>query len=489
MTRTSAYLATASRYTRLGIDLVSVIVLARLLKPAEIGEFSVCLAILAIVQVFREFGVSACLVSLPSVRDEDLRTAFGFAILGSWIGGLFFLLGADAAAAFFEGVNISTIFKLIAVMLFLAPLGMPVQAMLTREMRFGHLFLQSTMAVLIQAAVSITLALRGCGSLSLAWGSVASVIVTTVYFAVVAPHRFFILPALRGWRVFASFGAFSSATNMVSQIGINASEVLIGRISGLAAVALYSRANGLIGGARQALEGTAGSVALPALAQKMREGGGSAAVRAYLRWTSLLTGIAWPLYGFIGVVAPPLIIFLYGPDWAPAAPAAQLLAIGNILYAPVLLASPFLIAARRVKSLFFREVALQGARIVLVFLSAPYGFVAVAAAQVAVYFIAAVLNLRLMSQQTGITVTALASSLWQSAAVTAGSLIGPIACTAIIGDVVPIVLLAVAGITSIFGWLIAAGFVQHPIWAELRKAFETICAKARLRELPVGRLR
>ena len=55
--RKSLALSFAAKYTDLAISIVTVMIIARLLTPAEIGVYSVGMAVAALAHVVRDFGV------------------------------------------------------------------------------------------------------------------------------------------------------------------------------------------------------------------------------------------------------------------------------------------------------------------------------------------------------------------------------------------------------------------------------------------------
>jgi O-antigen/teichoic acid export membrane protein len=129
-------------------------------------------------------------------------------------------------------------------------------------------------------------------------------------------------PSLKEWRRIAAFGGFASGANLVGTIGVNIAELIIGRMLGFSAVAYYSRAMGLLNIFRMTVQATVLSVALPAFADQYRAG---IDMRPdYGRAAALMTGLAWPFYGMLALLAQPVIRLLYGRQWDEAVVIAQI---------------------------------------------------------------------------------------------------------------------------------------------------------------------
>ena len=82
-TRRAVYLSAVARYSDMIVQFVSVMVIARLLTPEEIGIFSISLAVIALAQTLREFGLGAYVVQEREL-DRPIRSAFGVALVLAW---------------------------------------------------------------------------------------------------------------------------------------------------------------------------------------------------------------------------------------------------------------------------------------------------------------------------------------------------------------------------------------------------------------------
>lgn len=465
--RRSLALSFAAKYSNLVIATVSVMVLARLLTPAEIGVYSVGAAAMALAHVLREFGIGNYLIQEKELTRDRIRTAFTVALVFGW--GMAFVLFAISGpvSRFYDEPGIARILRVLSLSFLVIPFSSPVLALLRREMAFGTLYLIAIASALAHALTAISLAVLGFGSISLAWASFAGVAMTAAVAAFVRPSVATVLPAIKEWRRVVSFGSYSSAAALVAQIGINANDLILGRMLGFAAVGLYSRAQGLISLFHRDLMGAVHSVALPAFATEHREG--QALREPYLRGISYVTMFAWPFFGFLALMAYPTVRILFGPQWDDAVPLVRILSIAGAVFSCWSLGGNVLIATGHVKRALRAEVIIQTTRIALIVFAAHFGLEAVAGAQVLTYSLGMLVYYRELTRISGITLRDGLISASRSFSVTVCSLFVPAGVWLVV-DFTPERLwlpfsLALVGFVA--GWFLGLFMSDHPAKQEV----------------------
>ncbi|MEE8332516.1 MAG: oligosaccharide flippase family protein, partial [Alphaproteobacteria bacterium] len=83
--RRSLALSFAQKYATMAINIATVMILARLLTPAEIGIFSVGIAMVGLAHTLRDFGVGNYLIQEKELTPDRVRTAFGVTLVIAWI--------------------------------------------------------------------------------------------------------------------------------------------------------------------------------------------------------------------------------------------------------------------------------------------------------------------------------------------------------------------------------------------------------------------
>jgi PST family polysaccharide transporter len=226
------------------VVLLTTIVLARLLSPAEFGLVSLSLVLIAYAETVADAGMAQALVYLPRTRSS-VRAALvcsGLSGLGLF---LLALLAAPALAAFFGQPDVTPLVRLLAVSLLAASLGALPESLLRRDLLFRRLTVAAVVRAIITGGVSVTLAVAGYGAWSLAWGTVAG---TTSY----ALATWALLPDrldLAVWRTTRTdvqqvlgYGIPVAGSTMLAKLIFDVDYLIIGRVLGATALGYYTLA-------------------------------------------------------------------------------------------------------------------------------------------------------------------------------------------------------------------------------------------------------
>ena len=465
--RKALALSFASKYSSLVIHTAAVMVLARLLTPAEIGVYSVGAAVVALAHVLRDFGVGNYLIQEKELTTERIRTAFGVALAIAWTMAAAVFALSDPVADFYDEPGLRQVLRVLSLTFLVIPFGSPVLALLQRDMAFGRLYVVEVASAVAHVTTGITLAALGFGFMSLAWASLASAAMTAAIAVLNRPKIARLLPSFKEWRRVASFGSYSSAASVVSEIGMAAPDLILGRLLGFTAVGLFSRAMGVIQLFNRTVMHAVMPVMTPAFAAKSRRG--EELLGPYLKSLSYVTVLSWPFFIFLGFMAYPIIRILFGDQWDAAVPLVQILCLAGIFRPLFYFVQPVFIALGQVRTNLKVAVVCNTISVLLFFLGALHSLEAAAVAPAVfclAYFTVSYIYLR---DLIGLSLHDVARSVSKSAVVALlsglapgmvflGMDIGP-------GNVLSPLLLAMAG-TGVF-WIGVVFAVKHPLREEL----------------------
>jgi O-antigen/teichoic acid export membrane protein len=412
--RGSIILSALQQYGRQLIMFGASMVIARLLTPAEMGVFAVSMGIIGILSALKTMGIPQYFLTLPTLKTDDLRLYSG---LNSALNiGFAILLVALSwwASGFYNNPQIGTSLKILAIAQALSPIGAVASLLLVRDMRFDKMLWVGLAATVVHVVVVVSLAILGFGPLSLAWAQVANSLTTSIGNALCVPAVVGLRPTLRGWRRPFGFSVWLTATSIFGSIGVQAGELIIGRVLGLASAALYSRALGITGQISSMFYFTITQPALPAFVRAEQEEAGGM-VRVYLRFVAVITGLAWPAYAALAIWAEPVTVLLYGQQWKQSASLVPMICIGFIF---IFAANPYhevLLAQRRVRLYFVCEAGLMLMSLALLLVATPLGLRAVAWAHVVAGLIAVVVYVVALRRAIGLRLGDLAAVWWRSA--------------------------------------------------------------------------
>lgn len=379
--RKSLLFSVLDRHAALLVDVVSSMVLARLLMPAEIGLFSVTVTLLGFVAAFRDLGTGQYVIQERELTPERLQSAWGVQLLA---GAVLAALAAAAAvplAGFFDETRVRDIVLIVAASYLLSPVGSITYALLMREMRYDAVAVIRVSGSVAGAATSIGLAWQGLGAASLAWGGLATTIVTALASLAYRSGRVSWRPRLVEARRVLGIGGRVIAMSMLDTLGRGLPEFVLGKLQGFGAAGYFSRASGLVRMFDRLVTDAVYPVGLSVLARRAREGGD---VREdFVRALACMSALAWPFAIVLALLADPLVRLLYGPQWDAAVPVLRLLAPAMALSVPLALSHILLVALGDVGRALRAAAWSLAATALAVALGAPQGMQALAAALVA----------------------------------------------------------------------------------------------------------
>lgn len=325
----------------------------------------------AIASMFRDFGVAEYLIQEKDLTRDKIRAALGVNIAVSWLVAVLLLLGSAFVARFYGEPGIGQVMRVQSINFFLVPFGAVTLACFRRDLDWRPIFVASILSNITSVTVAVILAFAGFGYMSLAYSSLAGVVVSVTVASIARPKGMPVLPGVRGIRRVIHSGTHLTSVYLLGQLGKSAPELVIGKVLGVAPVGFFSRASALGELFNRLVVRCAMPVCLPYFAQQAREG--KDVREGYLRAVSYLTVIGWPCFFFLAAMAYPAIRILYGPQWMASVPLARILCAGAAITVLYLLATEVLIARGDAAVANFVQAVTQTARVVGILLVIPFG--------------------------------------------------------------------------------------------------------------------
>ena len=477
--RKALTLSFAQSWISLLLSAASIIIVSRLLTPAEVGVFSVAAGLVALVHMLRDFGVSEFIVQDAALDDDRVRTAFTINLVIAWVLAALLFACSGLVGDFYGNAGAARVTRVLSLVFALLPFGTTQVAMLRRNMRYDTLLKIRIGESTARSATAIGLAFAGFSYMSMAWAGVAGMAALVVGCAILGRQYRVRGLGLKSWRQVVHFGTNRTLSDVVGQAGAQAANIVVGKMLGMAAAGLYSRGYGVVNMFQTSVVGAVGNVAFPAFAKEHRETDSAAGL--YLKSVVYLSGVCWPFFAFAAIMAFPMIRIAFGDRWLPAVPLMQWLCVAALVRVVTLQSGTFLTAIGRYRDVTRIEVTFQLTRIGLCIGAAFYGLVAVAAVQVLVYALAAVLYYRWLARLQPLRIKRLLRALAPSAGVTLASCVVPLAVLMAWPGTIQqhylsaFVVASTGGALGWYGGLLATG---HPLAGEIRRGVAMLRERA-----------
>jgi O-antigen/teichoic acid export membrane protein len=467
--RRSLAFSALDSYVALVLQIASTVILARILTPEQTGIFAVAAVFASLASTFRDFGVGEYLIQEKNLNNAAIRAALTVNIAASWAMALLIVGMAPWVADFYRSPGVGAVMHVQAVSFLLIPFGAVTMAWFRREMNFKPIFIAGVVANLTSFVVVLVLALNGFGYMSLAWSSLAGVVVTVSAAMWLRPRSFPLWPGLQGVGKVFHFGKFASGIYIFGQLGKGAPEMIIGRALDMSAVGMFSRAQGLVEIFNRLVLRTVMPIYLPFFAQGVRDEGSPR--RGLLLAMSYLTVVGWPFLVFMGLASFAVIRVMYGTQWMSAVPLAKLLCAAAAVELVFVSAKEALLAqglARQSNSL---QIGVQVLRVVGLLAAVPFGLPGACWGLLCASVLGALLSKAYLGTHTRLLWCDVFLAVWPSLKV---SLVCGLPLTAWVildptNETNYLRLLFICGPAYAALWLMALRWTQHPLWPEVAR--------------------
>ncbi len=367
-----------SQAVRLGCKAVSVVVLARLLTPAEHGLYAMAASVFLFLFLFRDLGFGTAAVQAAGLNEVQLASLLWAHVA---LGGVLTLAGLACAwptAAFYATPAVGPMLAAMAPVFALIGLGGLPRALLARNLEFEKLNFVETTAAIVGTIAMIATAAGGAG----AWAFVIYLIVSEAAIAALAwracrwrPHG---KPQWNSVRGLARTGFQLTRFHALNYVLFQLDTFAIGHVLGARSLGLYNRTGQLLGLTNLHVAGPLTQVATAALSRVQTD---AAEFRRQACATTTMIGhLVLPLAAVCVAVPEEIVRLVLGTQWPDAAPILRWLAIHTGIFTATSLALGINIAAGQTRRLALGvavSLPLLGAA---VWLGLPRGAVGVAAA-------------------------------------------------------------------------------------------------------------
>jgi PST family polysaccharide transporter len=300
-----------------------IVIMARLLDPAQFGLVAMTTVMTGILDIFTTAGLSTATIQKVSVTDEQISTLFWVNVLVGTALCLLCLAIAPALVYFYHEPRLFWITVTLSAGFIFGASGVQHSALLQRQLRYVTLASIETFALATSLALGIVLALRGLGYWALVYSTIATPAITTILLWLTVrwipgrPRRGV------GVRPMLHVGGTISLNILVVYIAYNLDKLILGRVWGADVLGLYGRAYQLINVPTSNLNNAIGGVVFSALSRLQDD---PIRLRNYfLKGYSLVTSMTLPVSVFGALFADDIVPVVLGPKWGDAATTFRLL--------------------------------------------------------------------------------------------------------------------------------------------------------------------
>ena len=339
---------------RIVLQIVSQIVLARILGPELYGVFAIALVIVLLSGLFADVGLAYGLIQKRTVSDEDIRFVFTWQLLLGIVVSILLWLAAPNVAALYGDPRVAPVVALLAPTCLISCLASASGALLRRQMDFRTLNIAAVVSYAVgYFLVAIPMAMAGAGVTALTAGFLVQAVVLAAIQYVKVRHPVRPLLWQGGAPAILGFGATVLATNVVNWAMAGIDRAIVGASLGAASAGLYATAYNLISTPSVTMLSLLQSVFYSASAKVQDDRRQLARGLRTLFGTVML--FAAPVFVGVAAASETIIVSLYGARWSGGGDVLAPLALAMVAQMIMGLATPVLWASGATR----RELELQ----------------------------------------------------------------------------------------------------------------------------------
>jgi Membrane protein involved in the export of O-antigen and teichoic acid len=359
-------------------NLLITAILARLLLPEDFGLVGMSLIIIGLVSLINESGLATAIVQRKELEELHLFTAFWTNIATGILLyiGTFFL--SPFIADFFKTEAVELVIKVAAISFMISSITIVHRSLLSRNLEFKTIAKTEIAGSLISGFIALYLALSGFGFWSLVAKNLINDLVVVSLTLLIYPWKPAIKFSRDKFNDLFGFGFNVIGGNMLNYFRQNLDYIIIGRVMGAELLGYYTLAYTLAVFPAVKVIPVITRVIFPAFS--LLQDDNVRFRKGYMKLVSALSFFIMPALVGLAIVAPELIILVYGEKWAPTIIPLQILCIVGLIEA----------TSQTTKSVFYAkgipgtELKLNVAKIVIstcvILLGSSYGISGVAAA-------------------------------------------------------------------------------------------------------------
>lgn len=313
------------------IDFAVLLVLARLLGPADFGLVATAMTVIYIVEAVLELPLTFVLVRLPDVTDRMYATAFTLGLIrGLLVAGLMAALAGPLAALYGDPRLMPLI---CALALAPAARGMisPRMVIFEKAMDFRRKGLLELVGKAVAGAVAISIAVTTGNYWAVAAGTISTPLVMMVVSYIMAPMRPRL--SLADWPLFASMTGWNFVAQIVSALNWQVDRLILPLYVDVTAFGRFTTANDIAALPFQAIVQPTTVPLFSALVNAREKGN---LTGAYLKSCSGIVMLMAPVMCFMALMAAPVIQILLGSAWSSGAPILAGVALTSLFVLPTI---------------------------------------------------------------------------------------------------------------------------------------------------------
>ena len=317
------------RFVTRGIGLISTVVLARLLVPADFGLVAMAMSIIATLDLLGSFSLDVVLIQKPDASRDHYDTVWTFNVIISALQGVLLLVISPLAANFYHDNRLTLVIQLLSLGIFVQGFENIGILAFRKDLEFHKDFKFQVLKKLASFSITLTLAVWLRNYWALIGGTLVGIVMGVVLsyrahhyrpkFSFVARSELF------------HFSKWLFINNLITFLNSQSANFILGKVAGSKVLGLYSISYEISTLPTSDLVAPINRAIFPGYSKMAHD---LATLRqGFLNVISAIALVAFPVCTGIVLVADPIVRITLGDNWLETIPLIQTLAVAGLTQA------------------------------------------------------------------------------------------------------------------------------------------------------------
>jgi len=310
---------------RKALGIVRSIVLARLLVPSDFGLMGLVSVCTMALVTFTETGINMAIIQRKDCDVSTLNTGWMLSIFrGLFLFTSLFLI-SPYAASFFEALPLQSLLRVMSVTFLVESFNNVGVILLLKELDFKRQMYFEVTTDFMTVLITIILAFFLKSVWALVFGLLAKSVISLIASFLIHPFRPRVEFDLQRARDLMSYGKYVLGSAIIIYFTTQGDDALVGKILGTSALGFYTMAYTVSNMPATTITGVISKVTFPAYSKLQDDL--ESLQKAFLRTLKFISILSFPLAGGLFVLAPEIVVVVFGDKWMPMVPAMRVLCL------------------------------------------------------------------------------------------------------------------------------------------------------------------
>ena len=313
------------RFSKMGIQFISGIILARLLTAYDYGCIGMLTVFMVLAETFIDAGFGSALIQKKHPSQLDYSTIFWWNLGVAVVMYAILFIIAPMVARFYDIPLLRDVLRVQGLILFIYAFNIVQRNQLRKQLNFKVLSIVTVITSILSLTVTIIMAYKGFGVWALVAQNMISAAIPAIVFWFFIKWRPILTFSAQSFKELFSFGLYMFLTHLVNQFCSQLQTMLIGKLYSPVTLGYYSKAASTERLASQSVSQVMTQVSYPLYASVQDDKNRMSLM--IKRLTMTIAFITFPLMFILMLTAKPLFVILYSDRWLSSVPYFQVLCV------------------------------------------------------------------------------------------------------------------------------------------------------------------